>query len=842
MGRRWGDPGEIQALSGILGNNENRQVINMQYNMICKSHEVNGRGPGFSGRREKLSGPVGFGMVLFQLICGINLASNVSAAAVIYGAEGNPTGNPMGGGPGYSSMVMPSEADYTVENKTQLLSALASAGEGQIIYITDYAEINLTGERGIKIPGNVTLASGRGRNSVPGGLIYTDEFYASLYPFLLADGENVRLTGLRLRGPDREIGDHHYSPYHLGRGIQTGYPLLEVDNCELWGWGHAAILFTKGAINAHIHHNYIHHNRRSGYGYGVCHGYSTETELINSVIEANIFDYCRHHIAGTGTPGLSYEARYNICLGHDNGHCFDMHGGADRGDGTDIAGDLILIHHNTFRDSEVTAIGIRGIPQEEAQIHHNWFYHANESVAVRQSNASGNLNVYSNFYGSTPPAGTSLPMCIPNAYPTDGPLPLKVVFNGSYSYALGGAITSLKWLWGDGNTTIGKGASGTQASYTYNDPGRYNVNLTVKDDMGIPASGIIPISVFPVSRNCLLSLWVKDSYRGDLANYFQKEILVNGEVVWQDDVEGDEGWVHVLTEVKEQAGGKDAVTLTLRVRCLTGVTDPQNEIIELFTYWDDVILFGFDLENGDFEAPGGWNYSEQGSVWRGWRYSGDVRSGNHTYRLYYPYMGQPGTGSWARIEREMTNTPPAILAHTPDQQTVLVDTNIAITFSEPMLQNSVENAFAINPVREGGFYWEGNKVIFNPSKNLTYGENYTIYLNSSAMDLGGKNLESDYTWQFTTINARPGEKIVVYPNPYIDGKSRPSKIRFSNLVNTCTIKIFSVSGKLVKTIEHQEAEEGGSEEWDVSEVSSGVYVFLIKSPTGVKQGKISVIK
>jgi hypothetical protein len=110
------------------------------------------------------------------------------------------------------------------------------------------------------------------------------------------------------------------------------------------------------------------------------------------------------------------------------------------------------------------------------------------------------------------------------------------------------------------------------------------------------------------------------------------------------------------------------------------------------------------------------------------------------------------------------------------------------------------------------------------------------------MDLGGKNLESDYTWQFTTINARPGEKIVVYPNPYIDGKSRPSKIRFSNLVNTCTIKIFSVSGKLVKTIEHQEAEEGGSEEWDVSEVSSGVYVFLIKSPTGVKQGKISVIK
>ncbi len=699
----------------------------MQSNLICKNHGSNGRDPGFSEWRDKLPGPVRLDMVLFLLFCWLSLVSSVNAAAVIYGAEGNPTGNPMGGGAGYNRMVMPSEADYTVENKTQLLSALAAAGEGQIIYINDHAEINLTGERGIEIPGNVTLASGRGQNSVSGGLIYTDEFYASLYPFLLADGEKVRLTGLRLRGPDREIGDHHYSPYHLGRGIQTGYPLLEVDNCELWGWGHAAVLLTAGAINAHIHHNYIHHNRRSGYGYGVCHGYSTETEQINSVIEANIFDYCRHHIAGTGTPGLSYEARYNICLGHDNGHCFDMHGGADRGDGTDIAGDLILIHHNTFRDSDVTAICIRGIPQEEAQIHHNWFYHASESAAVIQTNADGNLNVYSNFYGSIPPAGTILPISIPNASPTDGYLPLKTAFNGLASYASGGAITSCNWLWGDGNTTIGNGADGAQASYTYNDPGRYNVILTVKDNLGIPAVGIIPITVFPVSGNCLLSLWVKDSYRGELANYFQKEILVNGEVVWQDDVAGDEGWVHVLTEVGEQAAGKDAVTLTLRVRCLTGVTDPENEIIELFTYWDDVILFGFDPENGDFEASGGWNYSESGSVWRGWRYSGDVRSGYYTYRLYYPYMGQPGTGSWAQIEQAMTNASPVILAHTPDQPTVLVDSNISVTFSEPMLQNSVENALVINPALAGDFYWEGSKVIFDPASNLNYGDKYTIY-------------------------------------------------------------------------------------------------------------------
>jgi hypothetical protein len=175
-------------------------------------------------------------------------------------------------------------------------------------------------------------------------------------------------------------------------GIISTHPNLEVDNCELWGWSHAGIFLKRGALKAHIHHNNIHHNQRSGLGYGVC------LDQADALIEANLFDWCRHQIAGTGRPGTSYEARYNLVLENANGHSFDMHGGRDRKDGTDIAGDTINIHHNTFRATSVRAFVIRGRPQQSAQIHHNWFLHPDTKRAVAQTNAVGNMNVYRNQF------------------------------------------------------------------------------------------------------------------------------------------------------------------------------------------------------------------------------------------------------------------------------------------------------------------------------------------------------------------------------------------------------------------------------------------------------------
>jgi len=314
-----------------------------------------------------------------------------------FGAESNPTGDPIGGGKGYRRVV--DRCDYLVKTLKELLAALKQVKAGQVVYVDDKAEIDLTGRRKIVIPGGVTIASGRGRGNSQGALLYSNELATS--PLFLAGGENVRVTGLRLRGPDQKRRTEQMQQLHKeGRyysipnseGIICSYPNLEVDNCELWGWSHAAVFLKRGVSETRIHHNYIHHNQRSGLGYGVC------LDQSNALIEANLFDWCRHHIAGTGRPGTSYEARYNLVLENANSHSFDMHGGRDRKDGTDIAGDSIKIRHNTFKATQVRAIVIRGRPNQSADIHHNWFFHPDQKNAIAQTNATGNMNIGQNQF------------------------------------------------------------------------------------------------------------------------------------------------------------------------------------------------------------------------------------------------------------------------------------------------------------------------------------------------------------------------------------------------------------------------------------------------------------
>ncbi|MDP6040044.1 MAG: hypothetical protein QGG64_15955 [Candidatus Latescibacteria bacterium] len=143
----------------------------------------------------------------------------------------------------------------------------------------------------------------------------------------------------------------------------------------------------------HIHHNFIHHNQYNGLGYGISHNTS------ESRIAYNLFNTNRHSIAGTGRPGSGYEACHNIELGQSLSHCFDMHGGRDRKDGTTIAGTYMNIHHNTFLCPK-TAIVIRGIPEQQADIHHNWFYQTPNKLSVR---TDGNTTIHHNAYGLTDP-------------------------------------------------------------------------------------------------------------------------------------------------------------------------------------------------------------------------------------------------------------------------------------------------------------------------------------------------------------------------------------------------------------------------------------------------------
>ena len=217
---------------------------------------------------------------------------------------------------------------------------------------------------------------------------------------LIIGGEDVRITGLCIEGPHKTTD--LVSPTTIG--IISLYRNLEVDNCEIFGWSNAAIgLIGTGGSNmktgGYIHHNYIHHNQNVGLGYGV----SVASGAV-ALAEANYFDYCRHAIAGGGSAGDGYEARYNICGQNWFGispHNFDMHGKPNPSGSGTIAGDTIRIHHNTFLGTTSdmpTCIAIRGVPRDGAYIDHNWFYFTRDAP-VWQTGGRENVSVTDNLIG-----------------------------------------------------------------------------------------------------------------------------------------------------------------------------------------------------------------------------------------------------------------------------------------------------------------------------------------------------------------------------------------------------------------------------------------------------------
>jgi hypothetical protein len=101
-------------------------------------------------------------------------------------------------------------------------------------------------------------------------------------------------------------------------------------------------------------------------------------------------------------------------------------------------------------------------------------------------------------------------------------------------------------------------------------------------------------------------------------------------------------------------------------------------------------------------------------------------------------------------------------------------------------------------------------------------------------------------------------KIAVVPNPYTGAASwEPStsqvgrgerRIFFIHLPRQCTIRIYTLSGKLVKVLEHDGELDDGQESWnlvskDGMDISYGVYVFHVDAPgIGEKIGRFAIIK
>ncbi len=127
--------------------------------------------------------------------------------------------------------------------------------------------------------------------------------------------------------------------------------------------------------------------------------------------------------------------------------------------------------------------------------------------------------------------------------------------------------------------------------------------------------------------------------------------------------------------------------------------------------------------------------------------------------------------------------------------------------------------------------------------------------------------EGDF-FQFTTsessideeLAATELENVKVVPNPYrayslyepqvsnsLEGRGE-RRIKFINLPQECTIRIFNVRGELIQTLQHNTNTNDGDVDWDLRtkdglDVAYGIYVFHVEAPgVGEKTGKFAVIK
>ncbi len=83
-----------------------------------------------------------------------------------------------------------------------------------------------------------------------------------------------------------------------------------------------------------------------------------------------------------------------------------------------------------------------------------------------------------------------------------------------------------------------------------------------------------------------------------------------------------------------------------------------------------------------------------------------------------------------------------------------------------------------------------------------------------------------------------------YPVPFKPSANH-TKITFTGLTQSARIRVYTVSGRLVRTLEKSAA--GDTLDWDVrnsagENLASGVYIFVVKSPSQTAYGKLMVIR
>ncbi len=118
----------------------------------------------------------------------------------------------------------------------------------------------------------------------------------------------------------------------------------------------------------------------------------------------------------------------------------------------------------------------------------------------------------------------------------------------------------------------------------------------------------------------------------------------------------------------------------------------------------------------------------------------------------------------------------------------------------------------------------------------------SVYAVDNANGRISKTVSKDITLVGSDLSA-----VRVYPNPWREDKHAAKAVTFDRLPLGATIKLFTVSSHLVKTISPQPSAQSTAI-WDLTndsknKVASGIYVYLITDGQGNKiRGKLAIMK
>ena len=128
-------------------------------------------------------------------------------------------------------------------------------------------------------------------------------------------------------------------------------------------------------------------------------------------------------------------------------------------------------------------------------------------------------------------------------------------------------------------------------------------------------------------------------------------------------------------------------------------------------------------------------------------------------------------------------------------------------------------------------------VLTFPLEVFQTGDRYQIEA-LQLSDIYGADLEDDARMLTITLPAPKLAETIVYPNP---ATATCDQVTFDNLPAGTNIYIYDVSGNCIASLAETERERE-KKVWELSGISSGIYIYVLSSDTDRHVGKLSIIR